>query len=127
MAYVLTSETMPQIAGRYIRSREGGRAVYVRQGGAFPAFMYRWDEGHDEHRGWWVGPEVGSEQVWAYNPKTLHLPPRVGWMLSPGDDTGLVQDESTCVRSSERNEFKSGAREPYNFKTDLATSLNLLL
>ena len=77
MAYVLTSETMPQIAGRYIRSREGGRAVYVRQGGAFPAFMYRWDEGHDEHRGWWVGPEVGFQKSRVYLKSTCNARARM--------------------------------------------------
>jgi len=46
--------------------------------------LYFWDERDgEEQRGWWFGPEVGGEEVWAHNSgsSTSTVPPSRGWRI----------------------------------------------
>jgi len=62
------------VQGSYVlHSENHGCPVYQCQqaGGAITALIYFWDarDGPTFH-GWWFGPKVGGDQVWAYNPDT---------------------------------------------------------
>jgi len=57
--------------------------------------LYFWDERDGANFcGWWFGPKVGGDQVWAYHPdKTCPHPPMTGWKMlynGPIDQTLLV-------------------------------------
>lgn len=42
--------------------------------------LYYWDERDGYHLcGWWIGPAVGSDMVWAFNPGEASQPPPAGW------------------------------------------------
>ncbi|CAE7245986.1 eag [Symbiodinium microadriaticum] len=43
--------------------------------------LYYWDERDGvEFSGWWFGPKIGGDQVWAYQPtRATQTPPRTGW------------------------------------------------
>ena len=54
------------------------------------AHVYFWD-GRDgpSNWGWWVGPKIGGDDVWAYNPtrngsSKNKNPPCTGWQVPPG-------------------------------------------
>ena len=54
--------------------------------------LYFWDDRDGFHLcGWWFGPDVGSNTVWAFNPGLSWLPPVKGWQQpwsSPSPRTG---------------------------------------
>lgn len=75
------------IAGEYVSNGQNhGRPVFKKasdQSSAVTVLIYYWDDrdGKSFH-GWWFGPKVGGDQVWAYNSdvnKTASLPPVDGW------------------------------------------------
>lgn len=42
--------------------------------------LYYWDSRDGIHlNGWWFGPDVGANTVWAFNPGEARQPPRTGW------------------------------------------------
>lgn len=45
--------------------------------------LYYWDERDGvEFSGWWFGPKIGGDQVWAYQPtRATQTPPRTGWKV----------------------------------------------
>ena len=46
------------------------------------ALIYFWDERDGpSSNGWWIGPSVGGDQVWAYNCNPSPLPPIDGWRV----------------------------------------------
>jgi len=61
--------------------------------------LYYWD-GRDgpEQEGWWFGPEVGTEEVWAHNRSegstSRMLPPVRGWCML---DSGMVDPDMTVT------------------------------
>eukprot|EP00434_Breviolum_minutum_P029068 symbB.v1.2.025713.t1/scaffold2514.1/size77207/3 len=71
------------IAGEYVPDATNhGKVVYkrkVRQG--LDVLIYFWDERDGpELCGWWFGPKVGGDQVWAYHPScTAGTPPASQW------------------------------------------------
>lgn len=45
-------------------------------------FVYFWDSrGGAAWQGWWLGPHVGSEVVWSFNPAVTPFPPEHGWRV----------------------------------------------
>eukprot|EP00929_Paragymnodinium_shiwhaense_P031484 TRINITY_DN1761_c1_g1_i8.p1 TRINITY_DN1761_c1_g1~~TRINITY_DN1761_c1_g1_i8.p1 ORF type:complete len:1093 (+),score=350.88 TRINITY_DN1761_c1_g1_i8:75-3353(+) len=51
--------------------------------GMLDVMLYYWDERDGPtYSGWWFGPKVGGDQVWAYHPeRTAPSPPSVGWKV----------------------------------------------
>lgn len=45
--------------------------------------IYYWDDRKDQSmRGWWIGPELGGDQVWSFNANAaLKMPPGIGWRI----------------------------------------------
>merc|ERR1712187_633405 len=44
--------------------------------------VYFWDERDGPNFcGWWFGPKIGGDQVWAYHPDKTQTPPRNGWKV----------------------------------------------
>jgi len=61
------------------------KPIYQKDGsfGSVAVLIYYWDErdGPNFH-GWWFGPKVGGDQVWAYNDnKAAPVPPANGWKV----------------------------------------------
>jgi len=74
------------VKGSYTASGENhGKPVYKKDiaGGTVSVLIYFWDERDGpSFSGWWFGPKVGGDQVWAYNDKTdSHLPPQTEWKV----------------------------------------------
>jgi len=59
-----------------------GRPIYEKPGPKFSVFIYYWDLRDGEgSNGWWFGPKVGGDEVWAYSPEDSDLPPPKGWCV----------------------------------------------
>lgn len=59
-----------------------GKPVYsrLRVADEQQVLLYFWDDRDGWHFcGWWMGLEVGSSTVWAFNPGQCHRPPTSGW------------------------------------------------
>eukprot|EP00931_Biecheleriopsis_adriatica_P032574 TRINITY_DN18_c0_g1_i2.p1 TRINITY_DN18_c0_g1~~TRINITY_DN18_c0_g1_i2.p1 ORF type:complete len:1027 (-),score=405.02 TRINITY_DN18_c0_g1_i2:107-3187(-) len=72
--------------------------------------LYFWDERDGANfSGWWFGPKVGGDQVWAYQPlRTTQTPPRTGWKV-PYD--GPV-DQSMSLSPKEAMAAQIPAQKP---------------
>lgn len=62
-----------------------GKPVYKKDiaGGTVSVLIYYWDERDGPNfSGWWFGPKIGGDQVWAYSGnKESPLPPPTGWQV----------------------------------------------
>jgi len=62
-----------------------GRPVYKKESapGSVSVLIYYWDERDGPNfSGWWFGPKVGGDQVWAYNnQRSSAAPPSSGWRV----------------------------------------------
>ena len=64
-----------------------GRPVYkksevVANNPTLDVLIYFWDERDGANFcGWWFGPKVGGDQVWAYNSERSATPPSTGWRV----------------------------------------------
>merc|ERR1712187_443155 len=62
-----------------------GKPTYKKteQAGGEDVLIYFWDNRDgDAFSGWWFGPKVGGDQVWAYHAnKTSLVPPTTGWRV----------------------------------------------
>ena len=64
-----------------------GRPVYkknevVANNPTLDVLIYFWDERDGANFcGWWFGPKVGGDQVWAYNSERSATPPATGWRV----------------------------------------------
>ncbi|CAK9037003.1 unnamed protein product [Durusdinium trenchii] len=66
--------------------------------------LYYWDDRDgSDFSGWWFGPKVGGDQVWAYQPGKDKTPPETGWKV-PYD--GSVDENFKVVRKKEKKEKK---------------------
>merc|ERR1719210_2096751 len=74
----------PMVRGRFtLVSSNHDRPVYRR--GQEAVHVYYWDERDgDAFCGWWFGPSVGGDQVWAYHPNRAMAPPATGWVVPFG-------------------------------------------
>lgn len=85
------------VRGTYAAYSENhSRTVYRKseQVNGLDVLVYFWDERDGPNFcGWWFGPKVGGDQVWAYNPDKGALPPSSGWRVpydGPVDPTYQV-------------------------------------
>eukprot|EP00928_Gymnodinium_smaydae_P064847 TRINITY_DN480_c0_g2_i2.p1 TRINITY_DN480_c0_g2~~TRINITY_DN480_c0_g2_i2.p1 ORF type:complete len:1009 (-),score=267.50 TRINITY_DN480_c0_g2_i2:216-3242(-) len=73
-----------------------GRYVYRKTSppSSIEVLMYYWDERDGPNFcGWWFGPKVGGDQVWAYSSEHSMAPPSTGWRVpydGPVDATLVV-------------------------------------
>eukprot|EP00930_Biecheleria_cincta_P031706 TRINITY_DN2199_c0_g2_i1.p1 TRINITY_DN2199_c0_g2~~TRINITY_DN2199_c0_g2_i1.p1 ORF type:complete len:1014 (-),score=340.09 TRINITY_DN2199_c0_g2_i1:171-3212(-) len=74
-----------------------GRPTYKKdqQVNGLDVQLYFWDERDGPNfSGWWFGPKVGGDQVWAYHPsKDAMTPPKTGWKVpydGPVDQTFVI-------------------------------------
>jgi len=75
-----------------------GRPTYKKdaQVNGLDVMSYYWDERDGPgFCGWWFGPKVGGDQVWAYHTdKAATMPPQTGWKVpydGPVDPTFVIQ------------------------------------
>lgn len=97
----------PIVRGNYILSGSNhDKPAYKKeqQVSGLDVMLYYWDERDGvAFSGWWFGPKIGGDQVWAYQPtRANQTPPRSGWKV-PYD--GPV-DNSLCLAP------KGGAMSP---------------
>eukprot|EP00418_Pyrodinium_bahamense_P090414 CAMPEP_0179035354 /NCGR_PEP_ID=MMETSP0796-20121207/13068_1 /TAXON_ID=73915 /ORGANISM="Pyrodinium bahamense, Strain pbaha01" /LENGTH=1161 /DNA_ID=CAMNT_0020731625 /DNA_START=58 /DNA_END=3543 /DNA_ORIENTATION=+ len=86
------------VRGTYTLSAENhGKAAYKKdaQVNGLDVMLYFWDERDGpSFCGWWFGPKIGGDQVWAYHPsRTATTPPKTGWKVpydGPVDPTFVV-------------------------------------
>jgi len=74
-----------------------GRPTYKKdtQVNGLDVQLYFWDDRDGaSFCGWWFGPKVGGDQVWAYHPSnTATTPPKTGWKVpydGPVDNSFLI-------------------------------------
>jgi len=94
-----------------------GKPVYRKPATAnsVAVLIYYWDERDGPNfSGWWFGPKVGGDQVWAYNSsKGSLLPPATGWKVpwdGPVDD-GFLLTQGPPLVSSQPQWASQGAQE----------------
>jgi len=91
-------ETVAQIVrGDFtLHSENHQKPVYKKNGqwNGLDVMIYFWDERDGPgFTGWWFGPKVGGDQVWAYHPDKDPVPPPSGWKVpydGPVDNTFLL-------------------------------------
>lgn len=74
------------VEGEYFYVSENhGKAVWQRKGqvDGLNVLIYFWDDRDGPNfSGWWFGPRVGGDQVWAHHPDPVsRLPPERGWRI----------------------------------------------
>lgn len=91
-----SNDTVSNIIQGMYKSTESnhGKPVYKKEGGSVTVLIYYWDERDGStFNGWWFGPKVGGDQVWAYNSSNLGrdnvMPPTGSWKV-PWD--GKIDD-----------------------------------
>merc|ERR1712048_1491543 len=74
--------------GNYtIAAENHGKKAYKRdaQVNGLDVMVYFWDERDGPNFcGWWFGPKIGGDQVWAYHPEKTQAPPKT-WGKVPYD------------------------------------------
>merc|ERR1719169_399957 len=97
------------INGNFQQSGENhNKPVFKKEGPniGMEVLIYFWDERDGPNfSGWWFGPKVGGDQVWAYNPQAEAKPPAGGWKV-PWD--GEV-DASMVIRPNLKRPLENGA------------------
>ena len=87
------------VRGTYaVQGSNHGRTVYKKneKDAGVDVFVYYWDERDGaEYSGWWFGPSVGADQVWAHNSAggaAAAEPPTSGWRVPATGpvDPGMV-------------------------------------
>merc|ERR1711920_1064299 len=60
--------------------------------------IYFWDQRDGpSFSGWWFGPKIGGDQVWAYHSSQAMSPPKGGWKVpydGPVDPTFVISKSS---------------------------------
>jgi len=86
-----------------VQGTNHGKPVYKKEapGQTMTVLIYFWDERDGPtFNGWWFGPKVGGDQVWAYNvQKESPVPPSSNWQV-PWDgptDESLRLDSNTGI------------------------------
>lgn len=73
------------VRGEFSLSSENhGKPVYKKttQVNGLDVMLYFWDDRDGPNFcGWWFGPKVGGDQVWAYHPEKSAVPPASGWKV----------------------------------------------
>ena len=63
------------------------------------AVIYYWDARDGfQHAGWWSGPAIGRDPVWAFNPSPVAaMPPKLGWHAPPGREVVIRRTRSKVL------------------------------
>merc|ERR1712217_114407 len=104
------------------------KPVYKKDGasGSVSVLMYYWDDRDGAaFSGWWFGPKVGGDQVWAYNGDVkAPLPPPSGWKVpwdGPEDKKlHLAHGDSGSSGGGWGRDSGHGARPSNSRQDDLA-------
>jgi hypothetical protein len=89
------------IKGRYsFCGWNHGKPAYKMQSEAYDVFLYFWsDPTHSFVSGWWFGPAIGVDKVYAFHPQQeVETPLSAGWMVPPvttEDGAGWMAPDST--------------------------------
>merc|ERR1712217_721341 len=90
-------------------SENHGKSVYKRntQHNGLDVMLYFWDDKKDpKFSGWWFGPKVGGEQIWAFHGnKDSATPPATGWRIpfdGPVDDGFKVSMNTTPLSKEDQ-------------------------
>ena len=108
------------IQGSYVmQGSNHGKPFYKKEGpqGGVSVLIYFWDDRDGASlSGWWFGPKVGGDQVWAYNgSKSSAMPPLSGWKV-PWDGP---EDQSLRITPSGGGSgSRSGAPSSREFRHD---------
>ncbi|CAK0799231.1 unnamed protein product, partial [Prorocentrum cordatum] len=84
-----------------------GKPAYKKdsQVNGLDVMLYFWDERDGKaFSGWWFGPKVGGDQVWAYHPSNTMTPPKSGWKVpcdGPVDPNFAVSSGAAPVPSQQ--------------------------
>eukprot|EP00927_Polykrikos_kofoidii_P059628 TRINITY_DN54773_c0_g1_i1.p1 TRINITY_DN54773_c0_g1~~TRINITY_DN54773_c0_g1_i1.p1 ORF type:complete len:1286 (+),score=290.34 TRINITY_DN54773_c0_g1_i1:85-3942(+) len=86
------------------------------QTGGLDVMLYFWDERDGQtYSGWWFGPKVGGDQVWAYHPeKNSSGPPLIGWKVpydGPVDSTFRIETKTSQDGWDKRDSSRHSAQE----------------
>merc|ERR1712087_347083 len=78
--------------------------------------IYFWDDRDGPNFcGWWFGPKVGGDQVWAYHPdKSAPVPPSNGWKVpydGPEDTTMKIDEKRRAAPSKPKDDKKRREEE----------------
>jgi len=67
----------------FVNGANHGKPVYKKDSSdAVSVLIYYWDERNGpSFSGWWFGPKVGGDQVWAHNAAATPTPPLAGWKV----------------------------------------------
>ncbi|CAE7811535.1 pif1 [Symbiodinium sp. CCMP2456] len=103
------------IAGEYVPdSTNHGKVVYKKKekSQGIDVLIYFWDERDGpELCGWWFGPKVGGDQVWAYHPScTAGTPPASQWNV-PHDGPIDQAFKISAIRAAREGSSKRASSE----------------
>jgi len=117
----------PIVRGNFVfLSESHGKPVFKKdqQVNGMDVMIYFWDERDGpSFCGWWFGPKVGGDQVWAYHPERAgRMPPTSGWKVpydGPIDPTfavnpvaGGVKRDSTAGYDQAAKQQRTGYEQP---------------
>lgn len=92
------------VRGTYSKASEHhSRPAYKKLLGG--AAIYYWDERDgSRYEGWWIGPFVGSNEGWCFNPSCSVVPPSTGWEVPWGEDVDATLRVSETEGSAEMDQ-----------------------
>lgn len=96
-----------------LTSENHGKPVYRKdvQVNGLDVMLYFWDDRDGPNFcGWWFGPKVGGDQVWAYHPVKEQNPPTSGWKV-PYD--GPVDNTFTITFTQGKTQAQAAVPNPY--------------
>lgn len=108
------------INGSFAKTGENhGKPVYTKNGktkDGMDVLLYYW---HDPKSlsfcGWWFGPVVGGEQVWAFQPsRNVQTPPVSGWQVpydGPVDETFVITADRKAMMELKRQKQEAEAKK----------------
>lgn len=103
------------VCGRFALEGENhGKPTYKRdmQVSGMNVMIYYWDDRDGaKFRGWWFGPKVGGDQVWAYHSSgDSTLPPNSGWCVPYDGPVDTALRIEVAGASNPQGESAQGAR-----------------
>lgn len=125
----------PIIRGTYsLHSENHAKPVYRKDEKVgtkqLEVMLYFWhDADSPDFSGWWFGPKVGGDQVWAYHPDcTASSPPSDGWQCpfdGPVDSTILVCPRAVSSQAAAASPSKDAAKS-FSAKASAPASVSRL-
>eukprot|EP00439_Symbiodinium_sp_Y106_P033750 s3850_g4.t1 len=107
------------VRGEYVATSENhGRPVFRRteQSNNMDVLIYFWDDRDGaSFSGWWFGPAVGGDQVWAYSPDKSMVPPSSQWRV-PYDGAVDASFSVQVVGSQEQQAYQQMAQQNQQYQ-----------